>query len=136
MVSVQRPSHDFDAIYASEAPPAWDIGRPQAALDRLAKSGDLVGSVLDAGCGIGEHALLAASLGHNAVGVDLSAKVSTPPVTERAASTMVMVIPSLFGVRDGTAVPDRSGRSRLFVATGPITPTRRRDVPLSMCETG
>jgi hypothetical protein len=44
--------------------------------------------------------------------------VSTPPVTPRAASTMVMVIPSVFGVRDGTAVPDRSdGRSRLFVAT-------------------
>ena len=42
-----------------------------------------------------------------------------------------------FVLRDGTAVPDRSdGRSRLFVATGPITPTRRRDVPLSMCETG
>ena len=31
---------------------------------------------------------------------------------------MVMVIPSPFGVRDGTAVPDRSdGRSRLLVAT-------------------
>ena len=38
--------------------------------------------------------------------------VSTPPVIPRAASTMVMVIPSLNGVRDGTAVPDRSdGRS-------------------------
>ena len=58
------------------------------------------------------------------------AVVSTPPVTPRAASTMVMVIPSLFCVRDGTAVPDRSdGRSRLFVATGLVTPTRRRDVP-------
>ena len=62
MVSVQRPSHDFDAIYASEKPPAWDIGRPQAAFDRLAKAGDLIGSVLDPGCGTGEHALLAVHL--------------------------------------------------------------------------
>ena len=82
MVSVQRPSHDFDDIYASEAPPAWDIGRPQPAFDRLAKSGDLVGSVLDAGCGTGEHALLAASLGHNAVGVDLSAKAIELAITK------------------------------------------------------
>jgi SAM-dependent methyltransferase len=74
MVSMQRPPHDFDASYTSETPPAWDIGRAQPAFDRLAKAGDLVGSVLDAGCGTGEHALLAASLGHEVVGVDLSAK--------------------------------------------------------------
>ena len=43
---------------------------------------------------------------------------------------MVMVIPFLFGVRDGTAVPDRSdGWSGLFEQPGPITPTLRRDVP-------
>jgi hypothetical protein len=41
---------------------------------------------------------------------------ATPPVTPgAAASTMVMVIPSVNGVRDGTAVRDRSGgRSGLF----------------------
>src|SRR5271157_1240587 len=72
MVSVQRPSHDFDAIYASEAPPPWDIGRPQPAFERLAAAGGLVGAVLDVGCGTGEHALLAASLGHEAVGVDIA----------------------------------------------------------------
>jgi SAM-dependent methyltransferase len=84
MVSMQRPSHDFDAIYASETPPAWDIGRPQPAFDRLAKGGDLVGRVLDAGCGTGEHALLAASLGHDVLGVDLSAKAIELAVTKAA----------------------------------------------------
>jgi cyclopropane fatty-acyl-phospholipid synthase-like methyltransferase len=74
MALVQRPRHDFDAIYASETPPAWDIGRPQPAFDRLASAGHLVGSVLDPGCGTGEHALLAASLGHEVMGIDLSAK--------------------------------------------------------------
>ncbi|MHB8499164.1 MAG: class I SAM-dependent methyltransferase [Acidimicrobiales bacterium] len=71
---MQRPAHEFDAIYASETPPAWDIGRPQPAFEGLAKAGELVGSVLDAGCGTGEHALLVASLGHEVVGVDISAK--------------------------------------------------------------
>jgi SAM-dependent methyltransferase len=81
---MQRPPHDFDAIYASETPPPWDIGRPQPAFDRLAKAGDLVGSVLDAGCGTGEHALLAASLGHEVLGVDLSAKAIDLAVTKAA----------------------------------------------------
>jgi SAM-dependent methyltransferase len=66
-----RPPHDFDAIYADGTPP-WDIGRPQPAFDRLATAGELVGRVLDVGCGTGEHALMAASLGHDAVGIDLS----------------------------------------------------------------
>jgi SAM-dependent methyltransferase len=66
-----RPPHEFDAIYASATPP-WDIGRPQRAFERLGEAGDLMGRVLDAGCGTGEHALLAASLGHEAVGVDIS----------------------------------------------------------------
>ncbi len=81
---MQRPPHDFDASYASEIPPAWDIGRPQPAFDRLSKAGGLVGSVLDAGCGTGEHALLAASLGHEALGVDLSAKAIDSAVTKAA----------------------------------------------------
>jgi SAM-dependent methyltransferase len=68
-----RPTHDFDAIYA-EGTPAWDIGRPQPAFDHLAKSGDLAGRVLDVGCGTGEHALMAASLGYEAVGVDMSVR--------------------------------------------------------------
>jgi len=81
---MERPPHDFDAIYASETPPPWDIGRPQPAFDRLAKAGDLVGSVLDAGCGTGEHALLVASLGHEVLGVDLSAKAIDLAVTKAA----------------------------------------------------
>jgi SAM-dependent methyltransferase len=69
----QRPPHDFDAIYAAGSP-AWDIGRPQPPFDRLATAGELVGRVLDVGCGTGEHALLAASLGYEAVGVDMSVR--------------------------------------------------------------
>jgi SAM-dependent methyltransferase len=67
---VSKPHHDFNASYDS-APP-WDIGRPQPGFKRLAESGGLVGNVLDAGCGTGEHALLAASLGRTALGIDLA----------------------------------------------------------------
>jgi SAM-dependent methyltransferase len=73
MACMPRPPHDFEAIYEDGTPP-WDIGRPQPAFEHLATAGQLVGRVLDAGCGTGEHALLAASLGYEAVGVDLSVR--------------------------------------------------------------
>jgi cyclopropane fatty-acyl-phospholipid synthase-like methyltransferase len=64
---------DWDAVYREGGPPPpWDIGRPQPAFVRLADSGLLGGRVLDAGCGTGEHALLAAEHGADAMGVDLS----------------------------------------------------------------
>ncbi len=60
--------HDFNSSYDSTPP--WDIGRPQPAFERLAEAGTLVGNVLDVGCGTGEHALLVASLGLEALGID------------------------------------------------------------------
>lgn len=64
-----RPRHeDFDASYAGTPP--WDIGRPQPAFLELAERGVLRGRVLDVGCGTGEHALMAARLGHEATGID------------------------------------------------------------------
>jgi len=60
----------WDASYRDGAP--WDIGRPQAAFVRVAGNGGFTGAVLDAGCGSGEHALLAASLGLPVLGVDVA----------------------------------------------------------------
>src|ERR1039457_3090205 len=65
-------SPDWDAVYVASTPPPWDIGRPQPAFVRLARSGLLCGRVLDVGCGTGEHALLAAAHGADAMGVDVS----------------------------------------------------------------
>jgi SAM-dependent methyltransferase len=61
----------WDASYL-DGPPPWDIGRPQPAIVRLASEGGFAGSVLDAGCGTGENALLLASLGLRVLGVDVA----------------------------------------------------------------
>ena len=59
---------DFDAMYTGTPP--WDIGRPQGSLLAVADAGGLRGRVLDAGCGTGEHALMAAASGLDTTGVD------------------------------------------------------------------
>ena len=63
-----RRADEFDALYASTPP--WDIGRPQPAFSQLARTDQLRGRILDVGCGTGEHALMAAALGLETVGVD------------------------------------------------------------------
>jgi SAM-dependent methyltransferase len=62
----------FDAAY--DGTPPWDIGRPQPVFQSLADGDAFCGRVLDAGCGTGEHTLLAAALGLDATGVDTSPK--------------------------------------------------------------
>src|SRR3954453_12835303 len=62
----------WDASYQRDSDAPWDIQRPQPAIQRLADAGLLTGDDLDAGCGTGEHALLAAANGAKAYGVDLS----------------------------------------------------------------
>jgi cyclopropane fatty-acyl-phospholipid synthase-like methyltransferase len=66
------PAARWDSAYQAGSRPPWDIGRPQPVFVRLADGGLLSGRVLDAGCGSGEHALLAAARGADAVGVDIS----------------------------------------------------------------
>jgi SAM-dependent methyltransferase len=97
MVSMSGSNHDFDAIY-EVGTPAWDIGRPQPAFDHLTAAGRLVGRVLDVGCGTGEHALLAASVGHDAVGIDMSARaieLAKVKATERGVAVRFMVADAL-----------------------------------------
>ncbi len=72
-------TESWDSSYTGQAPPPWDIGRPQPAFARMAEAGLLTGRVLDAGCGTGEHTLLAAAHGAEATGVD-----AAPTAIERA----------------------------------------------------
>jgi SAM-dependent methyltransferase len=73
----------WDASYA-DGPPPWDIGRPQPAVERLAAAGAFTGTVLDAGCGTGENALLIAALGLPVVGFDV-AETALTAATSKAA---------------------------------------------------
>ena len=62
-------TEDFDAFYRQGTPP-WQIDRPQPAFLALRDAGLVRGSVLDVGCGTGDHALMAAADGFAAVGLD------------------------------------------------------------------
>lgn len=56
----------FRSAYAGSPP--WDIGRPQPVFQAAADK--VVGSILDAGCGTGEHALFFAARGHTVTAFD------------------------------------------------------------------
>jgi SAM-dependent methyltransferase len=87
-----RSEHDFDQMYAGTPP--WDIGRPQPAFLALADAGALQGDVLDAGCGTGEHALMAAERGLDATGIDLAGTAITAAeakAAERGLSARFLV---------------------------------------------
>src|SRR6202163_4110847 len=64
----QHPS--WNSVY--EGSPPWDIGRPQPNFVTLADAGKFQGRVLDVGCGTGEHVMLAASHGAEAMGGDVA----------------------------------------------------------------
>jgi SAM-dependent methyltransferase len=63
---------EADALYRNGSP-KWDIGGPQEPVKRLAAMGAFAGEVLDAGCGLGWHAILLASTGLSVTAVDTSA---------------------------------------------------------------
>jgi SAM-dependent methyltransferase len=62
---------EWDSSYQG-GPAPWDIDAPQPAVVRLARDDAFHGRVLDAGCGTGENAMLAASLGLPVLGVDVA----------------------------------------------------------------
>lgn len=87
----QRRRHeDFDDSYRDGAVAPWDIGRPQPAFVRLRDAGEIRGRVLDAGCGTGEHALMAAAAGLEAMGID-TAPLAITRARDKAAQRAVEV---------------------------------------------
>lgn len=62
------PDSFFDAAY--QGTPPWDIGHPQPEIVRLEERGEIKGSILDVGCGTGEHALYLAGRGYDVMGLD------------------------------------------------------------------
>jgi SAM-dependent methyltransferase len=91
------PHPDWDDSYAGPPPP-WDIGRAQPAFVRLAEAGAFTGALLDAGCGTGEHTILATFHGARALGIDVSPRaieVARQKAAERGADTSFRVLDAL-----------------------------------------
>jgi cyclopropane fatty-acyl-phospholipid synthase-like methyltransferase len=68
----ERARPEWDASYTADTPAPWDTHGPQPAFVRLADEGRLTGRLLDAGCGTGENALLAAGRGADVTGIDIA----------------------------------------------------------------
>jgi SAM-dependent methyltransferase len=97
MTAVDAPHPEWDDSYTGPPPP-WDIGRPQAAFVRLAEAGALTGALLDAGCGTGEHTILAALGGARALGIDVSPRaieIARRKAAERGINTNFQVLDAL-----------------------------------------
>ena len=89
------PTKDaFESLYSGKAP--WDIGRPQKTF--LDVADQVIGSVLDAGCGTGENALFFASRGHKVMGIDFLAEPITRAkrkAAERGVTATFLVVDAL-----------------------------------------
>ena len=102
----------FRNAYAEKAP--WDIGKPQPAFRALADT--VVGSVLDAGCGTGEHALLFASRGHQVTGFDFleEAVVAAKRKAAERGLTATFLVQDALKLQEWTARFDNAIDSGLF----------------------
>lgn len=66
------PLSRFDDAYRTSTA-AWVIGEPQRAIIDVERAGMIRGTVLDVGCGTGEHTILLTRLGYDVLGVDYAA---------------------------------------------------------------
>ncbi|HUY34821.1 MAG TPA: class I SAM-dependent methyltransferase [Pirellulales bacterium] len=88
----------FATFYSGQAP--WNIGRPQKVFVDVAD--EIIGSVLDAGCGTGEHALLFARRGHKVLGIDYL----EAPIKQAKEKADDRGLPAGFLVMDALALVD------------------------------
>ena len=94
--------------------PAWEIGRPQPAIQALADGAEIVGPVLDVGCGTGENALFFAGRGLEVVGID--AVPAAIEVARRKAAERGL--PALFLTHDALALDGLERRFGTVIDSG------------------
>lgn len=95
-MSIDRDT--FESIYAGQ--PRWEIGRPQKAFIKVADQ--ILGSILDSGCGTGEIALYFASRGHKVTGIDFLPQ----PISMAKQKAEVRKLAATFLVMDALAMKD------------------------------
>ncbi|GAA2079559.1 class I SAM-dependent methyltransferase [Actinomadura alba] len=114
VVAARDMKEAWDDSYTGEAPPPWDIGRPQPALVRLADAGRFAGRVLDAGCGTGEHVLLAASRGADATGIDLAPTA----IAHARAKAAERGLNARFEIADALDLPRQARTADIVIDSG------------------
>src|ERR1700742_3161705 len=93
----------WDSVYRSRSAP-WLIDQPQPAVIALERDGWIRGSVLDVGCGAGEHTIALTARGHDVLGVDFS-----PAAVDVArANAAGRNVPARFEVADALDLGDRA----------------------------
>jgi SAM-dependent methyltransferase len=96
------PAASWDSRYRSRSAP-WLIDQPQPAVTALERDGWIRGSVLDVGCGAGEHTIHLAARGYAVLGMDFS-----PAAVEVAkANAAARGVPARFEVADALALGDQ-----------------------------
>src|SRR5262245_12025282 len=106
--SVDRAT--FEDFYAGKAP--WDIDKPQGTFAAVADR--VTGTVLDAGCGTGEHALFFAARGLRVTGIDF-VEDAIRRARAKAAERGLAVE---FLVKDATALGDWGERFASVIDCG------------------
>jgi cyclopropane fatty-acyl-phospholipid synthase-like methyltransferase len=100
----------FENFYESKAP--WEIGKPQRAVAAVADQ--VTGSVLDAGCGTGEHALFFAARGHRVTGIDFVEEALRRARAKAAERGLAVE----FLLKDATALADWGKRFTSVIDSG------------------
>ncbi len=88
----------FEKLY--EGQPRWEIGRPQKGILDVADR--ITGSVLDAGCGTGENALLFTRRGNKVTGIDFLAE----PISRAKEKASERGLTATFLVMDALALKE------------------------------
>jgi cyclopropane fatty-acyl-phospholipid synthase-like methyltransferase len=104
------PKDVFQNMYAGQAP--WDIGKPQPAF--VAVKDQITGTVLDAGCGTGDHALYFAGLGRTVTGIDFLEE----PIIRAKRKAEGRKLPVTFLVRDALDLKNWSERFDHVIDSG------------------
>lgn len=123
---------DFEAAYRDGTAP-WDVGGPQPEIVKLAEEGEIVGDVLDVGCGTGENALHLAALGRRVMGID-AAPTAVARAREKAAARGLAVP---FLVADALDLAKLRRRFETAIDCGlfhTFDPPLRRGYAHSLCE--
>ncbi len=107
----QLPDQErFANAYGGEAP--WDIGRPQAPLVEVADQ--VVGPLLDSGCGTGDALLFFAARGLQVTGIDFLAEAIRRAMTKAAERGLA----AEFRVQDALTLAEGHERFKSVIDSG------------------